>query len=280
MKTRLFISLFFLILSLQSIAVYAELIETDLDTYDDGRVTLDTRTGLKWLDVTETFGLSYDEIISGTGNSWYADGWRFATTEEISSMVSTNLGVSVGCDGCPSKASIPEDDASHLISLFGANSNGWTNAYFDDGPVSEHAGQFSVAPDLLNLPNNIFIQTPNGIDRTVKSSNLGSLLVHTVPVPTIKDILAFFDESVDLGTLYGLGTKWQAKFRLALLRKLIEINDEPIEQNLIPRACVVLKGTHKLSEGEPLPREDIVAGPAAEDLANMIKNLMAGIGCK
>ena len=49
--------------------------------------TLDNATGLLWLDVNLTIGLSYNTVVStllGSGQTY--DGWRYATGDEISEM--------------------------------------------------------------------------------------------------------------------------------------------------------------------------------------------------
>lgn len=162
---------------------YAALIEMDYLTPGDGLITRDTQSGLEWLDITQTFGLTFDEILQGTGNSWYADGWRFATTDEVSAMIYNYAGVLVGCEGCPSYAAIPEGTANAIIGLFGANPNGWVNAYFDDGPESEHVGQFAVSFNQTLSQYIVAVEAPNGIARTVSSPELGSALVRPVPLP-------------------------------------------------------------------------------------------------
>ena len=43
----------------------AALIEQDLFTSGDGLITLDTSTGLEWLDVTETLGQTYNAVAAG-----------------------------------------------------------------------------------------------------------------------------------------------------------------------------------------------------------------------
>lgn len=35
---------------------------------DQGVITLDTETNMEWLDLTETIGKSYNEVIGGYGN--------------------------------------------------------------------------------------------------------------------------------------------------------------------------------------------------------------------
>jgi hypothetical protein len=61
MKTT--IVLFFLL----TLPASAALVEQDLFTAGDGLLTLDDATGLLWLDLTETTGLSMDDILADIG---------------------------------------------------------------------------------------------------------------------------------------------------------------------------------------------------------------------
>lgn len=60
----------------------AALIEVDLETPGDGLITRDTIGGLDWLDLNETFNLTYNEALSEIGLSIPA-GFRFATQSEV-----------------------------------------------------------------------------------------------------------------------------------------------------------------------------------------------------
>ena len=184
MRKAILVFLMFLSFSSLPISGYASLVQMDFLTPGDGLITRDTQSALEWLDITQTFGFTFDEILQGIGNSWYAEGWRFATTGEVSSMIYDYAGVLVGCDGCPSYSPIPESTANSLIGLFGANPNGWVNAYFDDGPTSEHVGQFAVSFNQTFLQYIVAVEAPNGIARTVSSPELGSALVRPVPIPS------------------------------------------------------------------------------------------------
>jgi hypothetical protein len=50
-----------------------------------GYFTRDTATGLDWLDVNLTSGLSYDAVASGAGR-YIPDGWRYAPGGEIDAL--------------------------------------------------------------------------------------------------------------------------------------------------------------------------------------------------
>ncbi len=47
-----------------------------------GSITIDSVSGLEWLDLTYTAGWSYDDVSGNlTGGTW--DGWRYATGDEV-----------------------------------------------------------------------------------------------------------------------------------------------------------------------------------------------------
>lgn len=49
---------------------------------------LDTATGIEWLEVTKTAGLSYNEVSTQFGNGGDFEGWRYATGSELNDMMS------------------------------------------------------------------------------------------------------------------------------------------------------------------------------------------------
>lgn len=54
---------------------------------DLGNITRDTDTGLDWLDVTETRGLSYNQVMAQMGPGGTYEGWRYATTAELDQLI-------------------------------------------------------------------------------------------------------------------------------------------------------------------------------------------------
>jgi len=88
------------------------------------------------------------------------------------------------------------------------------------------------------------------------------------PAPT--DILAFFDESVEEGTLEGHG--------LDALRKMIKTATDQIESGRIRAACWLLMGAQKATDGEPQP-PDSIEGEAAPELARRIEDMRRSLGC-
>lgn len=63
----------------------AALIERDLFTANDARLTYDTNSGLEWLNLTETLGQSYDAVVGGYGG-FISMGFRYAAVEEVRSL--------------------------------------------------------------------------------------------------------------------------------------------------------------------------------------------------
>src|ERR1044072_5412869 len=58
----------------------------------DQLLTLDTETGLEWLNLTATAKLSVLDILSGAGNFATTYGFRYATTDEIA-LLFTHAGI-------------------------------------------------------------------------------------------------------------------------------------------------------------------------------------------
>jgi hypothetical protein len=87
----------------------------DYLTSGDGLITYDTDTGLEWLDVTETLGISYDTMetrLADTADPLY--GWSHAAARDLNALfVSANIDV-INVLSAPSDA-----DVDALIKLVG-----------------------------------------------------------------------------------------------------------------------------------------------------------------
>lgn len=62
-------------------------------------ITYDTDTGLRWLDVTVTQGLSYSDVVAQMGVDGTYEGWRYATVEEFDQLI-VNFGY-IAQNPCP-----------------------------------------------------------------------------------------------------------------------------------------------------------------------------------
>jgi len=65
-------------------SAHATLIKSDLGAIGDGLLTVDTATGLEWLDVTATLGLSFNQAIASDFAT--SQGFKHATASEILSL--------------------------------------------------------------------------------------------------------------------------------------------------------------------------------------------------
>lgn len=66
-------------------AARAALVPMDLISVGDQLITLDTSTGLEWLDLTATMNLSVQDIRSGAG-AWLANGFAYASTDQVRTL--------------------------------------------------------------------------------------------------------------------------------------------------------------------------------------------------
>ena len=145
---------------------------------DDGGYTVDTATGLQWLDVSTTIDESYNEVSSELADASTAlYGYRYATGDEISQLVA-DAGVtsSLDCYSCS-----PNDAFVNLQSLLGP-----TGVYSDEvivrGLISDGAAEgshfFTVMVHFAD-ENNIIIHDAYTSDNSTDPST-GSFLVKNV----------------------------------------------------------------------------------------------------
>jgi hypothetical protein len=110
--------------------------------------------------------------------------------------------------------------------------------------------------------------------------NLGGVGIDGGQTPvTITDILAFFDQSVADGTLYGNGPGKSDNGRKKAMRNKLKAAGDLIDGGYIDQACEQLLDAYQRCDGLPRPPE-FVAGPARSTLAQMILNLMGDLGCE
>ena len=144
------------LLTLLTLAPSAEalLIEADLFAAGDGLITLDTRTGLEWLDLTATVGLTYATVVHGAGG-WTDLGFRMANGIEVCDLITSNA-VPMDCTmriKNPRSAVSSEFSTETFINLFGVWSlPEWgsivTAGIFNDGTPWK-AGRFEVVSGLI-----------------------------------------------------------------------------------------------------------------------------------
>ena len=87
MKTRLILGALVLLFSSTANAVI-------VDSADHSYLT-DTNTGLDWLDVTLTAGLTYNYVSSQLGNGGVYEGWQYATGDQFNELVGNYTGPAI-----------------------------------------------------------------------------------------------------------------------------------------------------------------------------------------
>ena len=175
---------------------------------DGGWQTIDTDTGLRWLDVTATLGLSYSEVSSTLlGSGQLYDGWRYATVYEVSQLF-TNEGVTDGYDGYQTNAT-ELANLTNLIGLLGKTNDPeeWLHTIGITGTEKSIGVHWSATLYLKAKPNpNDWYQISKSQwgDDSNPSWNSGSFLVAPVPLPAGAWLL--------LSALGGLGfAGWRKK---------------------------------------------------------------------
>lgn len=107
-----------LVASLAFPAANASLIAADNLRWGVGSITVDTDTGLGWLDVHLTVNLSYNEMQSQLGANGQYDGFRYASQAEVETLF---INAVIPDINRASTANLAH--ASKLLSLLGATSS-------------------------------------------------------------------------------------------------------------------------------------------------------------
>lgn len=90
MFKRSILSAFILAAGLISTQANAAFIATDLKDKGDALATLDTETGIEWLDLTLTKGMSINAVLNSIANG-SLKGWRLPTASEVENLMRASL---------------------------------------------------------------------------------------------------------------------------------------------------------------------------------------------
>jgi len=101
-------------LALWAGAAGAALVERDWSVAGDGALTYDTATGLEWLDVTATAGLSYNQVFAQLGPGGAYEGFSFASGQQA-----TDLFAAVGLQEFPGGTSSEGGKIETLLGFIG-----------------------------------------------------------------------------------------------------------------------------------------------------------------
>lgn len=199
MNIRLLLSSTLISLFLMIQTASAALVESDWLVAGDNKLTIDTNSGLEWLDLTESTGFSMNQILAGAGG--FLDmGFRYATTSEVSTLFAEANVIDTGGEAVEENAAAAMD----FILLFGityqasdsSGNNTFTSGYhFPDPPdtsestIAAFVQLISFGEPPLNTENGYGAAMVSALlsgNRDRATSTDGSFLVREatyVPVP-------------------------------------------------------------------------------------------------
>jgi hypothetical protein len=174
------------IVALAAGSASAAQISQDLFASGDGLITLDTGTNLEWLDVTETFGLSADQVLAGAGG-WVDLGFTLATTAQVTELFQNAGGTNIGSAALTAQNYVP---ARTLMDLLGGCSacqaDGFTYDQLQGFTIVSSGSSFVPflgANDTAQTGQ--FVSPWTSISSSNSSVYLGSWLVReSIPEPT------------------------------------------------------------------------------------------------
>jgi len=148
-------------------------------------VTVDTSTGLGWLNLTETVGLSYNQVLAETQPGGTFSGYSFATVPEVMTLYA-----SAGIPG-PGYYPLSSPSIQSLFSLVGSTwsvdglpaTQGFSatpNGTLQDCPQIYASGVNSGLNYLVSGPGFYLL----AVNPTLSATGLGSWLVKEVPEPS------------------------------------------------------------------------------------------------
>jgi hypothetical protein len=197
------------------------------DITHQSNYTTDTATGLDWLDLTATAGLSVNQVLS---SSQY-NGWHYATSEQLNTLVVDFGGISQQQTSYVATLALSETYRFMIQTLgntsdFWAHANGYTsyidylNTFIPDYPtmftegfldVNRLANNFSYA--VINDSRDLRLGSPSpymdsvgigfdhSLDLNFKLNSSGSFMVRASPVPLLPATSFFITGLLSLGAI-------------------------------------------------------------------------------
>lgn len=145
---------------LMTSAAHAELVESDWKAEGDALATLDSNTGIEWLDLSETVGMSMDYVVSQTGVGGEFAGWRLPTSDELNVFFDEIIDPAVVTKSGETKSNALIDDIELFYSLVGETSNDSTprsyGLYYRDNGAVRMTGVKGTNTAYLNYSHSIY----------------------------------------------------------------------------------------------------------------------------
>lgn len=146
--------------------------------------------------------------------------------------------------------------------------------------------QVTYTPTVLGYNSAVLKINSNDADEPVVEVLLSATGVLIPPPPSeqIADILAFFDEAVEQGTIQDVsrgscGRMLQNDFHLRIIRCMLNAVRLSIERQKYRQACNMLRQIYLSCDGNRMP-PDTIRGEAVPEFANMIQVLMQTLDCR
>lgn len=174
-----------IVLSLASLsfASNSEMLSIDYKTEGDNKVTLDSETGIEWLDLTVTNRLSINTLRSMLHNELV--GWRFPTVDEVTTFFKNSL-PSQELTGSPLNQMIRDDgpELNKLGQYLGYNHiyNGRETTY--GLYINDNNNDFNGTEVLMagvrtdeNISHRLYLNSNTSLNKDSIHSNYGVFLV-------------------------------------------------------------------------------------------------------
>jgi hypothetical protein len=204
-----------LFLTASAMSVQAELVSTDWKNTGDGLATLDTATGIEWLDLTQTDGMSINQAEGLTVVGSTFDGWRLPTRAEVTQMMvnafPSQASLLQSSEGGWDKTSFTTDnEADRFRMLFGETDITHASGDVSYGRYKNNSGQayisgvrdtrsddnvfitsnFSVASDynITDHRHGVYLVSDGGttldsqLDPTINENNVN----YVAPAPSVE----------------------------------------------------------------------------------------------
>lgn len=133
-----------------SFGAQAELISTDFKEVGDARATLHQETGLEWLDLDYTLGMTQAEALSLTGSGGELEGFRLPTLAELEALLAEIFPIAAAnnvIDGGWAWQTSSVDEAMNFRSLFAETR---MDAHYQYGLFGLDNGTFSVSGSYIS----------------------------------------------------------------------------------------------------------------------------------
>lgn len=137
----------------------AAFVHQDFLTPGDNRTTLDESTGLEWLKLSSTKGMSLQQVSAelNAGGRFY--GWRLPTGEEVETLISGMFPTLTFNNSTP--------DAGTLLTFYGSYSSTWYTWMGKPDAGSSYANSFGLYYQEVNGVNKVLITGVKNVNSKV-----------------------------------------------------------------------------------------------------------------